>query len=248
MIMKKWSLRRLLKNVQTRKQEIESSNLIVKEQRIHRFMSMLVNRKFTPNLIYDIGANHGHFTECAIHYFPHAEYFLFEPNPACQFEKLMNKGYKVNSIQKAVSNVNGKSDFVLTNRDDSCHLGKNRNTDQAEKVIEVETITLDTFIDQHNGLVPDIIKIDADGHDLKIVKSASLAIGKTGVVLIEADAFPGDWENSIDHVLEYFKLKGYKLADITDLNYSPKYGVLWLVELAFVKADRQEFVGVDTYE
>ena len=38
---------------------------------------------------------------------------------------------------------------------------------------------------------------------------------------------------------------GYKVVDITDINRSPKYGVLWLCELAFLRNDSTLFDTVN---
>ena len=41
---------------------------------------------------------------------------------------------------------------------------------------------------------------------------------------------------------------GYKVVDITDINRSPKYGTLWLCELAFLRNASPMFDSVKTYD
>ncbi len=43
-------------------------------------------------------------------------------------------------------------------------------------------------------------------------------------------------------------LAGYHAIDITDLNRSPKYGVVWLCELAFLRNGSTLLNGVTSYE
>ena len=43
------------------------------------FFTMLKRQSFQPRRIYDVGANHGIWTRCAIEYFPNALYTLVEP-------------------------------------------------------------------------------------------------------------------------------------------------------------------------
>jgi hypothetical protein len=43
----------------------------------------------------------------------------------------------------------------------------------------------------------------------------------------------GNYENSVVEIVKFMANAGYRLIDITDLNRSPKHGVLWLCELAF---------------
>ena len=41
---------------------------------------------------------------------------------------------------------------------------------------------------------------------------------------------------------------GYRILDITDLNRSPKYGVLWLCEVAFLRNGSHLLDGVNSYQ
>ena len=47
------------------------------------------------------------------------------------------------------------------------------------------------------------------------------------------------YENSVAEFVRFMAKAGYHLMDITDLNRSPKHGVLWLCELAFLR-DRSQ--------
>jgi hypothetical protein len=41
---------------------------------------------------------------------------------------------------------------------------------------------------------------------------------------------------------------GYRVVDITDINRSPRHGVLWLCELAFLRNASPLFTNVTSYE
>src|SRR6266446_3781074 len=45
----------------------------------------------------------------------------------------------------------------------------------------------------------------------------------------------GAYVNSVAEVVSFMSKAGYNLMDITELIRSPKYGVLWLCELAFLR-------------
>jgi hypothetical protein len=53
--------------------------------------------------------------------------------------------------------------------------------------------------------------------------------------MVEASVWRADgaYDNSVAEVVGFMVKAGYNLMDITDLNRSPKHGVLWLCELAF---------------
>jgi len=83
--------------------------------------------------------------------------------------------------------------------------------------------------------VPAMVKIDAEGFDLKVIAGASELFGKTEIFLAEASVGERDFENSALAVLQLMDQAGYRLLDVTDLNRSAKSGLLWLTELAFLK-------------
>jgi hypothetical protein len=49
-------------------------------------------------------------------------------------------------------------------------------------------------------------------------------------------------------VMRFMTDVGYNLIDITDLNPSPKHGVLWLCEMAFLREGSSLMKAVTSYE
>jgi hypothetical protein len=114
------------------------------------------------------------------------------------------------------------SSFVLTDRS----TGSQR--------IAVPVKTLNEIVASNGASVPEMVKIDAEGFDLKVLTGASDLLGKTDIFLVEAMVC-GIYENSAAEVFQFMTNAGYHLIDITDLNRSPKHGVLWLCEFAFLR-------------
>jgi hypothetical protein len=79
-----------------------------------------------------------------------------------------------------------------------------------------------------------MLKIDAEGLDLQVLEGATQLLGTTEIVLAEATIGQLDLENTAGAVIQAMDGYGYRLIDITDLNRSPAYGVLWLCEFAFL--------------
>ena len=79
-----------------------------------------------------------------------------------------------------------------------------------------------------------IIKIDAEGLDIQVLKGTSDYLGKTEIVMVEAGVVNKSFDNSFLKIINFMDDNGYRLFEITELNrpYQPK--VLWLVELVFV--------------
>jgi hypothetical protein len=93
-----------------------------------------------------------------------------------------------------------------------------------------------------------MVKIDAEGFDLKVIAGASELLGKTDVFLVEAAICSRPAENTLEQVLTTMARAGYHIIDITDLNRSPKHNVLWLCEIALLRNDSALFRGIDSYE
>jgi hypothetical protein len=93
-----------------------------------------------------------------------------------------------------------------------------------------------------------MVKIDAEGFDLKVLAGASNLLGKTDIFLVEALIFPTTHENTLSEVLRTMTNAGYRGVEVTDINRSPKYGIAWLCELAFLRNGCQWLDGVKSYE
>lgn len=213
--------------------------------------STLKNFGFFPRYVLDIGANHGKWTRTALNYFPEAEYVLIEPQDhlkAC-VQDLIDSGYKIRWINAGVADKAGKMRFYISDRDDSSTflpLEEQPQTRVASETI-VEVKSLNDIVSTCNLPAPDMVKIDAEGFDLKVIRGASNLIGKTDVFLLEAGVLC-PFENSVVKVVSTMEDFGYRLVDITELNRSPRHGVLWLTELAFLRAASPLLASVTSYE
>jgi len=80
-----------------------------------------------------------------------------------------------------------------------------------------------------------MVKIDAEGLDLRVLAGASEFIGKTDIFLLEAAICPQNLENTLGNVIQTMAQADYRIIDITERNRSPKCGALWLCEVAFLR-------------
>jgi len=215
------------------------------------FFATLKRFGFSPQQVVDIGANHGNWTRGALAYFPEAAYLLVEPQNHLRVyvQDLIGSGYKIQWVNAGVADKPGTMTFYICDRDDSSTFLPREEQPQArvaqERHIEVKTV--DQLLSEYDLPVPDVVKIDAEGFDLKVLRGASRLIGKTDVFLLEAGV-SCPFENSAARVIGTMEDFGYRLVDITELNRSPKYGVLWLTELAFLRKSSPLFNSVTSYE
>jgi FkbM family methyltransferase len=215
------------------------------------FFSMLKGNGFAPSQVMDVGANRGRWTRDAIRFFPGASYTLVEPQNSLRryVEDLMDRGYKIRWINAGAGDKAEKLRFTVAERDDSSTfvLTEEEAGRAGMQQMTVEVKTLNQVAAEAGAGAPDMVKIDAEGFDLKVLAGATDLFGKTDVFLVEA-CVCSPCENKLLEVVKRMADAGYRLIDITDLNRSPKHGVLWLCELAFLRNGSRLLDGVTSYE
>jgi FkbM family methyltransferase len=206
---------------------------------LENFFSLLSEIGFVPNHIIDVGANHGGWTRTALNYFPNAQYSLLEPQQWLEsyVKDLLETNSKIRFFPCGAGSESGSLKFTITSRDDSSNflISSVDANNAGYEQIDVEVVTLNELVSKHNLPQPDIIKIDAEGFDLKVLEGADNFFGKTEIFMVEAAVVAKVIENSFLKVVEFMNLRGYKLFDITDMNRPFEPRVLWLTELVFIR-------------
>jgi FkbM family methyltransferase len=156
--------------------------------------SLLGRRK---NLvIFDIGAYVGNVTAAYRKIFPQAKIYCFEPFPD-SFKELnrLAEGDSVKPYQIAFSDRKAKTDLLI-NTDRTCnsmferpvtgakyYSKKSQNTGR----IEVQTQTIDAFCQKENIEDIDILKLDVEGAELKVLNGAAGKLADKRIKLIFAE-------------------------------------------------------------
>lgn len=206
---------------------------------LFNFYDTLKKMEFTPKHIVDVGANHGTWTREALHYFPEAYYTLLEPQHWLKksFQDILDDNSNVHFYPVGAGEKEGSFHFTIVDRDDSCSFRYSKEEAKAAgfEQIEIPVVTLNNLLSNSELPVPDIIKIDAEGLDIAVLKGASTFFGKTEIFMVEAGVVNKSFDNSFLKILNFMDEKDYRLFDITDINRPFQPQVLWLVELVFVK-------------
>ena len=129
--------------------------------------------------------------------------YLFEPNPqrVAELRRKTAGAPTIHVLPLAVSNYDGRANFHISCYDDCSSLqdfddGANRNWvhpwhpyKHFEMVnqVEVEVTRLDTFFDRHGIRSVDLLEIDAQGEDLRVVESLGERIRDVGKIQIEVN-------------------------------------------------------------
>jgi FkbM family methyltransferase len=142
-------------------------------------LARLSQRGWQPRIIFDVGANEGDWTDAALVAFPKASVHLFEPAPALQEtlgRRFSGRPVTINAL--ALSDRSGTAQLEFhpaTTQVSTLHHDAGVFRDPSE-LIEVGLRTGDEYCASAGVSAIDFLKIDAEGHDLAVLK------GFTGMI------------------------------------------------------------------
>ena len=163
------------------------------EEYILNYVKQYLKTLNEPIIIFDIGANIGGYTQLVLDIFKDIDFRIFSFEPSTEtFNKLKKNLPKTNKIElynMGLGDQNTKM-TLLYNKDysgmsslydrrlDDCGL----SLDHKEKV---KLIKLDDFCDNKMINKIDFLKIDTEGHELKVLEGAKEIIDKDAVKFIQ---------------------------------------------------------------
>ena len=102
---------------------------------------------------------------------------------------------------------------------------------------EVPVFTLDHIVENFVKTVPDIIKIDAEGFEQRVLQGSQSLLGKTELVFLEAHMICDDDDPcSLIELTKVMSDFGYAPYDFTWFGKLPQHGgAIGLCEVAFAK-------------
>lgn len=168
------------------------------------------------NLIFDIGANIGATLE--IFEKKSKKVVAFEANSKlCNILIMKFKNPNVIIDCRGISNKNEMKKFKIANvntistfSDDWVYNSRFSSDYSWNNTIDVETITLDSAIEQYG--IPDYIKIDVEGYEYEVLTSFSKLLSDTVVAFEWAE----EQKNKIEMILEHVKNLGYEKFSYTE--------------------------------
>ena len=168
-----------------------------------KILSSLLKLKKKINIYVDVGSHFGLYADFIDTNFNPQKIFLFEPQIKI-FNRIeekyeLNKKFKVNN--SAVSNENAIKSLHINKHDLTSSFTEFNNDNHylnykaklfggslSEMILnseKVETVRLDTYIDNEEISEIDLLKIDTEGHELEVLKGLGKKISDVGIILIE---------------------------------------------------------------
>ena len=173
-------------------------------------------------LIFDVGANTGQSALSFTKSFPYSSIHSFEPTPKVFsiLEKSVRDKKNIFPHNLACSSKDEKLQFnTFKTSVNNSMLSANYLEGET---IEVQACRLDTFCMENNCGDVNILKVDAQGYDLEVLKGANVLLdeNKIGVICIEL-LLKEYYENqsSFEEIYIFLKNKGYRLYGLYERWY-----------------------------
>jgi len=158
-----------------------------------QYIADLLNKNLKLNdIFFDVGSHIGLwslYTQSIVG--EKGKIIAFEPSPAFNLlKKNINRYSNCIAYNYGVSNTNEKLSFFAQGTGQSNSFNQEITTNSeykrpgvAIKELKIDAITLDNFCKKHN-VIPNLIKIDVEGHELKVLEGAKNVLLLNGPKLI----------------------------------------------------------------
>lgn len=192
-----------------------------------------------PTVILDVGANEGRVAEAALRTYPHCQVICFEPVAGTFLalqKRLARYGDRVVYFNEALSDVNSRAEINLTNFNGANSLQPQPDLHKVlnPHVREVgkEVITLSRLDDIATRLPSqkiDIMKIDVEGHELKVLQGGKDFIQRNvDTVIIEISMMrDASWsQQAVFDIFAIMKSMGFALINVFDIHHAHQSDML----------------------
>jgi FkbM family methyltransferase len=163
-------------------------------------------------VVVDIGCNQGDFVSDIMEVRQNSIFYCFDINPDCGTAlKLRFPQSKVNFLNFGLSNESGESNFVSQSPyDRKAHLSPKHNKPSSNVLVKkVKVCTLDEIVSSLGISRIDILKIDTEGHDYRVLLGARESLKKTNIVYFEVMYRLLVEGNEPQDILELLKSNGF---------------------------------------
>ena len=191
----------------------------------------LYNRFKDKNLVFfDVGANLGGYIDLVSDNLKIKELHIFEPSKKCvDFLKSKYDRKNFNIINKAVSNSERASFFYENEILSQSSLHKNKNAYNKNynnnNKYKINCITLDNYCKKFSKKFKiDLLKIDAEGEDLNILKGSEKLLKKKKIKTIKIELLNSinkkDGKSNLIEICEFLNKRGYYLSTIVKTKFN----------------------------
>lgn len=180
----------------------------------------------SANVIIDVGANTGVYALLAKTVNPKASVYAFEPVDRVYKKLVVNNnlnGYNIYCCKKAVSNYDGEATIYDKDIEHTYSVTVNQDISLNKEdsiPVTVDTIRLDTFINQEDVPKVDLIKIDVETHEVEVLEGIGKYIQVWEPTMI-IEILNDQVAKGIENILSDLNYNYYVIDETSGINMVP---------------------------
>lgn len=187
----------------------------------------------------DVGASNGSWSLLARRHFPEMGCFMIEAQQEHETAllKLKRGGPSFDYMIAAAGDCDGSVHF----QEGDLFGGVATHCPKGDGFRQVPMVALDSVVKDRLLSPPFMLKLDTHGFEVPILEGAEETLRKTVLIVIEVYNFQLMPQSLRFHeIIAYLEERGFRCVDICDPLFR-KDGVLWQMDLFFMRADVAEF-------
>jgi FkbM family methyltransferase len=204
------------------------------------FLKRLRGAEIELNHIYDVGASNGQWSWMMAQVAPGATFDLFEPNASDQYAENLKNILVARPDFRMHRVALGETEDTLPLNLFTEHFSASLLDwdDGTGKKVAVPVRCLDKYIVDNALPMPDVIKMDTQGYELRILEGAQRACARAKALIIETWLYPayGGGTPLLGDIIEWLEPRGFILTSFGDSWTHPDQR-LFSIDAYFLRGD-----------
>lgn len=211
-------------------------------------------KHLAPRTLIDVGANKGQFSLVVRKLFPKTRIVAFEPLPeaANRYERLFGDDKRTTLHRLALDTSAGERTFYVADRNDSSSLfrpGPGQKTAFGSALsheITVQTARLDEVVDPDDLIAPVLLKIDVQGAEQHVIRSAGNLLDHVDHIYVETsfvELYEG--QSLFSDVFRELNAKGYRIRGVFNQVITSAYSATQ-ADVLFTRDCKNDSENTDT--
>ena len=204
---------------------------------LHWSLQNLKRKNFYPATVLDIGAYEGLWTLDLLEVFPDARVMMVEAQTNKEsFLKGVKQKYP--HIDYAISLLSSEEGAIKTFEENETASHVVNGAHPGAQYRQLKTRRLDDLLEAKQFPLPDLLKLDVQGHEMEVLKGAEKALNHATICLLEISLLNlGDNVPLMAEMMAFMNDKGFQAYDISQFIRRPFDKALYQVDMFFVKKD-----------
>lgn len=183
----------------------------------------------SPKIVFDVGASFGTFSLIVNYFYPEAQIHAFEMNGRCAEDLRRNCGNKRNITVNNVA-IGKSAGLISYSSSDNYPEGSRVVAAKTKKAKRIPQIRLLDYIKRSGIGRIDLIKIDTEGHELKVLQGLGDKIRICRKVIIETEFEM----NNLIAILKFMNQANFRLIATGDVNWDHQKNHIGSMDLIFL--------------